>query len=118
MRSTARRSATVTLTLLSGVAAAVLTACRSEERRTCVDQQDVVVPDSLCARRGRGSLVGAAAMWYPYRYYYGGAGYAGVGSRMRGGAYTPRSSVGPRAGTGTARGGFGGIGRGTGSARA
>jgi hypothetical protein len=122
MRHHPRRSTSVTLTLLSGIATAVLAACRGgeAEQRHCVDQQDRVVPDSLCKnaarpRSGTGSGIGAAAMWYPYRYYYGGAGYAGIGSRMRGGSYAPvqggrgRSSASR---SGTARGGFGGIGGG------
>jgi hypothetical protein len=126
MRTFARRSSAVSLTLMSGIASAVLVACRNDSRQ-CVDANDRAVADSLCARQeagqrpgggvaGSGSAIGP--MWFPYRYYYGGAI---VGGLMRGGSYTPRAgrwgsgSSGARAANGgTSRGGFGGIGSGRG----
>ena len=100
MRPFARRSVSVTVTLLSGVAAAVLSACRDGDRgRTCVDAQDRVVPDSLCAStRSRRSGVGGA-VWYPYHYRVGRPSFG-------------RSGGGAHVGGGTVRGGFGGIGSG------
>ncbi|MBV9880415.1 MAG: hypothetical protein JO180_07960 [Gemmatirosa sp.] len=116
MRRSNRRSTSVTLTFLSSVAASVLAACGGSRARHCVDDQTRVVPDSLCATRPR-SGGGAVVGWYPYRYYYGGAGYRGLGSVLRGGSYSaPRSGGGAvggaHVGGGTARGGFGGIGGG------
>jgi hypothetical protein len=118
MRHFARRSATVTLTLLSGVAAGVLAACRSTTNRYCVDPSDRIVPDSMCTPAHTRVGTGGAG-WYPYRYYYGGRGYGGIGTILHGGSYSaPRSSGrsygGARVGGGTTRGGFGGIGAGHG----
>lgn len=117
MRTFARRSTTITLTLLSSTAAAVLSAC-GRSRRDCVDAQNRVVADSLCRDYDARAATHGGSAWYPYRYYYGGRGYAGVGSILSGGSYAaPRSGYGgsgAHIGGGTSRGGFGGIGAGHG----
>jgi hypothetical protein len=123
-----KKSVAVPLTLVATFAAAI--ACSSSpEERQCVDAQDRVVPDSLCARAERerpgstgastsvargGSGMGGAFLFLPYRYYYGGS-RRGLGSVVTGGGYSPRTSGGFSAGrSGTSRGGFGGIGSGRG----
>ena len=114
MRHFARRSTSITLTLVSSVAAGVLTACRGETSRHCVDPNDRVVPDSMCSATHTRVVAGGG--WYPYRYYYGGRGFAGIGSVLRGGSYRGGVSSGAHVGGGTARGGFGAIGGGHASA--
>jgi hypothetical protein len=82
----------------------------------CVDENNKVVDDSLCANQpqqgvqqqrpdGHGGFI---PIILPYHYYYGGWGGYGIGSVVGGGSYIPsagRSYV-TRSGV-TTRGGFG-----------
>jgi hypothetical protein len=124
-----KKSVAVPLTLVATFASAI--ACGSSpETRQCVDGENRVVPDSLCARAeqahpgstgastsvARGGGIGGAVFSLPYRYYYGGA-RGGLGSVVTGGGYTPhagRGGIFSGRRSGTARGGFGGIGGGRG----
>ena len=111
-----RRSAQVTAPLLAATALSLLTCCRKPEMQRCVDENNKVVDDSLCANQpqqggqqqrpdGHGGFI---PLIIPYHYYYGGWGGYGLGSVAGGGSYTPsagRSYV-TRSGV-TTRGGFG-----------
>ena len=123
-----RKSSTVALTLMSGLVGA---ACSSREpdyrlaERRCVDADQRVVGDSLCARRPA-HAGGVGIIPYPYHYYYGGmllAGRLSGGSTRphyytpsRAGGYSAATRVGPNGftapATTTARGGFGSSARG------
>jgi hypothetical protein len=82
----------------------------------CVDEQNRVVDDSLCAnqpnqpqQQQRTASGGAFVPIIPiYHYYYGGWGGYGLGSVVGGGSYTPAAgrSYATRSGV-TTRGGFG-----------
>jgi hypothetical protein len=125
-----RKSHSVELTVLKAFAATITTAmslgaCHSSDRyaRHCIDANGVAVADSLCDER-RAQPAG----YYPYHWYYGGYGYRGIGSRVRGGSFSapagvifvPGSSVGrstsssPSGGShssgSVSRGGFGSTG--------
>jgi hypothetical protein len=83
----------------------------------CVDEQNHVVDDKLCANLpdqqgiqqqrpdGHGGFL---PLFIPYRYYYGGWGGYGLGSVVGGGSYAPAAgrSYTTRSGV-TTRGGFG-----------
>ena len=112
-----RRSNQVAAPLLAATALSILTGCQKPEMQRCVDEQNHVVDDKLCANLpnqqnpqqqhpdGHGGFI---PIIIPYRYYYGGWGGFGLGSVVGGGAYTPdpsRSYVN-RSGV-TTRGGFG-----------
>jgi hypothetical protein len=111
-----RRSAQVTAPLLAAAALAILAGCRKPEMQRCVDENNKVVDDSLCANlpaqpnQQYQNLGGHGYVPYIplYHYYYGGWGGYGLGSVVGGGSYTP--SVGrsytTRSGV-TTRGGFG-----------
>ncbi len=66
----------------------------------CVDQNNNVVPDSLCKDSNQSSNGHP-----PYRYYYGGSGGYTTGTHAEGGSFTP--SAGRSYASGTTRGGFG-----------
>jgi hypothetical protein len=78
-----RKSRSITLTLMAGLAAAcsdgrgsadtTLSAASVDETRRCVDEQNRVVGDSLCARPGH------AGGFYPF-FYYGGRTYTQGGA--------------------------------------
>lgn len=75
---------------------------------TCVDANEVVVPDTYC---GSGTPSGGGIfIWagMPYRYYYGGSS-GGVGTRATGGTLTQpsRTSARTKSGSSITRGGFG-----------
>ena len=127
-----RRSTQVTAPLLAAAALSMLAGCRKPEMQRCVDENNKVVDDSLCANLpnqqaaqqqrpdGHGGLL---PIIIPYRYYYGGWGGYGLGSVVGGGGYAPTSgrSYANRSGI-TIRGGFGssffsGGGEGEGSGR-
>jgi hypothetical protein len=111
-----KRSAHVAAPLLAAAALSMLTGCQKPEMQRCVDEQNHVVDDSLCANQdaaqqqqrrpdGHGGFLPAHLL---YRYYYGGWGGYGLGTVVGGGGYTPsagRSYVN-RSGV-TIRGGFG-----------
>jgi hypothetical protein len=82
-----RRSREVELTLLAALALSI-TACR-DERRSCVDSQKRLLPDSSCQAPPSGGYYGA-------HYIYGGSSGGRVGDAVVGGSVS--------------RGGFGGIG--------
>ena len=75
---------------------------------TCVDANDVVVPDSNCGSGTPG--VGGIFIFAgaPYRYYYGGS-TGGVGTRATGGTLTqPSGTIAKtKSGSSISRGGFG-----------
>ncbi|MBB5317301.1 hypothetical protein [Tunturibacter empetritectus] len=112
-----RRSTQVAAPLLAAAALSMLTGCQKPEMQRCVDENNHVVDDSLCANLpanqqgaqqrpdGHGSFL---PVIIPYRYYYGGWGDYGLGSVAGGGGYAPVSgrSYANRSGV-TIRGGFG-----------
>jgi hypothetical protein len=75
---------------------------------SCVDENNVVVPDSYCASGSPG--IGGIFIWAgaPYRYYYGGS-TGGVGTRATGGTLTqPSGTIAKtKSGSSITRGGFG-----------
>ena len=105
-----KRSAMVRLGLTSAMAAA-LTGCGGrKEISRCVDENNRVVEDRLCGDAGQSERTGGhgfGPVFLPYRWYYGGAGYA-LGSMVGGGGYSARP------GSTVVRGGFGGTGEGVG----
>jgi hypothetical protein len=114
-----KRSTKVAAPLLASAALAILAGCRKPEMQRCVDEQNHVVDDSLCANQpnqhlqqqqqqrpmGGGSLIPLIPI---YHYYYGGWGGYGLGSIVGGGSYVPTvgRSYTTRSGV-TTRGGFG-----------
>ena len=110
-----KRSTQVAAPLLAATALAMLTGCQKPEMQRCVDEQNHVVDDSLCANQqntqqqrrpdGHGGFLPAYLL---YRYYYGGWGGYGLGTVVGGGGYAPASgrSYINRSGI-TTRGGFG-----------
>jgi hypothetical protein len=95
-----KKTSMVKLGLTSAVAAALAGCGRSEASR-CVDYTDRVVDERYCKDMEQNRSRGFSTGYYPYRWYYGGLGYA-LGSRAAGGGYAPSST-----GSGTVRGGFG-----------
>ena len=92
----------------------MLTGCRKPEMQRCVDENNHVVDDSLCANlpaNQQSTQQGPDRQGFfpiPYRYYYGGWGGYGLGTLVGGGGYTPVAgrSYANRSGV-TIRGGFG-----------
>ncbi len=131
-----KRSLQVTAPLLASAALALLAGCRKPEMQRCVDENNKVVDDKLCANQPPGQPANLNGQQQPrrdpngvlipfilpYHFYYGGYGGYGLGSTVGGGSNTPLSghtyagSSGARTG-GTSRGGFGSTfsGRGGGS---
>ena len=115
-----KRSPKVTAPLLASLALAMTTGCRKPEMQRCVDENNKVVDDKLCANQpqagapdyGRPNGHGGFIPFVPlYHYYYGGWGGYGLGTLVGGGSNTPAeghsyiNSTGVR--SGTVRGGFG-----------
>jgi hypothetical protein len=112
-----KRSSQVAAPLLAAAAISLLTGCQKPEMQRCVDEQNHVVDDKLCANLpnqqgvqqqrpdGHGGFI---PIILPYRYYYGGWGGYGLGSVVGGGGYAPVAgrSYANRSGV-TTRGGFG-----------
>jgi hypothetical protein len=113
-----RRSTQVAAPLLAAAALSMLTGCQKPEMQRCVDENNHVVDDKLCANLppdqqgirqqrpdGHGGFL---PILIPYRYYYGGWGGYGLGSVVGGGGYAPVAgrSYANRSGI-TIRGGFG-----------
>jgi len=106
-----KRSAQVTAPLLAAAALSLLTGCRKPEMQRCVDEQNHVVDDKLCANLpdqqgvqqqrpdGHGGFL---PIFIPYHYYYGGWGGYAIGSQVGGGSYAPTPGR-----SYTTRGGFG-----------
>ncbi len=108
-----KRSNQVAAPLLAATALSLLTGCRKPEMQRCVDEQNHVVDDSLCANQpavpqrsdGHGGFI---PIIIPYRYYYGGWGGYGFGSVVGGGSYAADASRSYTTRSGvTTRGGFG-----------
>jgi hypothetical protein len=109
-----KRSTKVAAPLLASAALAILAGCRKPEMQRCVDEQNRVVDDSLCANQPQAQQQrpdghGGFMPFIPiYHYYYGGWGGYGLGSVVGGGGFTPdpARSYTTRSGV-TTRGGFG-----------
>jgi hypothetical protein len=85
------------------------TGCRKPEMQRCVDENNRVVDESLCANLPGGNQqhnLGGPG-FIPYHFYYGGWGGYGLGTVVGGGSYTPSAgrSYATRSGI-TTRGGF------------
>jgi hypothetical protein len=109
-----RKSQSITLTLMAGLAAACSDGRPeqvasggdfggpAEAERRCVDGENRVVADSLCTSERRASGGGM----YPFFFYYGGrALMGGGGAYMAGGQRTAIGAPAPR--SAVSRGGFG-----------
>ncbi len=128
-----KRSAQVTAPLLASAALALLAGCREPEMQRCVDENNKVVDDKLCAnqpadaaqqrqlqeQQRQHSGIGILPLIPLYHLYYGGYGGRGIGSVVNGGTIAPiagRSYVnGSGVRSGTSRGGFGSTFSGRGS---
>ena len=123
-----RRSTQVAAPLLASTALAFLAGCRQPEMQRCVDENNKVGDDQLCANQppetaqqaeqrrqlneqrqhnGLGILPYIAL----YHFYYGGSGNRNIGSIVSGGSTSPVSGRtyvnGSGVRSGTSRGGFG-----------
>ena len=106
-----KRSAQIRVPLLASVALTLLTACRDQEMKRCVNATNTVVDDSFCnaqqqQQQQQPPYSGGGHGYYPYRWYYGGGGGYGAGGTVSGGSFEPAS--GHSYATSTERGGFGG----------
>ncbi len=116
-----RRSKEVAAPLLASTALALLSGCHQSEMQRCVDENNKVVDDKLCANQpgdaaaqrqlqdqqnvqrqhnGLGILPYVAL----YHYYYGGSGGRSIGSVVTGGTTAP---IAGHSYSSTTRGGFG-----------
>ena len=102
-----RKSKNIKIAGLIGLAGLFMASCGHENYRHCVDNNGVVMPDSLCnCRDEQNHYRGGYGMGYmPYIWYYGSRNY-GYGERVGGGAYTPSPGV-SYSSPGVSRGGFG-----------
>src|ERR1700760_1858830 len=98
-----RRSTQVSAPLVAAAALSLLTGCRRPEMQRCVDENNKVVDDSLCANQpqqgvqqqhpdGHGGFV---PIILPYHYYYGGWGGYALRSPAGRGRYTPPAHRSP-----------------------
>lgn len=108
-----RKSARVTLVLLSSLAAAFLNGCGGSdddgdwvEAKRCVDNNNVVVEDRLCEQPG----TSRSSTTHYYRHYYGGGGYY-PGDTAYGGNYQARQGANYVNSSRVPRGGFGSTGK-------
>lgn len=116
-----RRSATITLTILTGIA---LAACDEpqEEIKHCVDENGVVQDEAVCADAGAEGPTGPIDPQHPhvgsthFFWYYGGGYRAPLtpGTRVTGGSYTPSPGRVYSPPSTITRGGFGSTGHGFG----
>ncbi|WP_263368036.1 hypothetical protein [Edaphobacter bradus] len=108
-----RKSRHVAAPLLAAAAIAMMSGCHKPEMQRCVDENNRVVDDSLCANQppGAQNQNPNGTGYFPniYRYYYGGWGGYDRGTMVGGGSYAPVSghSYADSSGHGTVRGGFG-----------
>ena len=112
-----KRSSHVTAPLLAAAAFAITAGCEKPQMQRCVDENNHVVDDSLCANQPaqtgqqyQNFNGGGYVPYYPrYHYYYGGWGGYGIGTPVSGGSYfpDPAHSYASRSGAITTRGGFG-----------
>ncbi len=105
-----KRSQTITLGLLTGMALAFTSGCRStSQRRDCVDANNHIINDKNCTdaedlrRRGYGYGLGG------YHWLYGGSSGGHAGDAVFGGSATPSGGASSFFG-GISRGGFGSTG--------
>src|SRR5260370_40987785 len=90
-----KRSPKVAAPLLAAAALAMMAGCRKPEMQRCVDENNKVVDDSLCANQPQqGSKQyqnlggGGYVPYIPlYHYYYGGLGGYRLGRESCGGSY-------------------------------
>ncbi len=119
-----RRSAQVAAPLLASTALALLSGCHQGEMQRCVDENNKVVDDKLCANQPQltdqqrqqqeqqrlqqqqhgGSGMGILPYIALYHYYYGGSGGRTPGSYVSGGSTAP---IPGHSYSSTSRGGFG-----------
>lgn len=110
-----RRSNQVAAPLLASTALALLSGCHSPEMQRCVDENNKVVDDKLCANQPADAAqqrqqqqqhngVGILPLIPIYHFYYGGIGGRGIGSLVNGGTTTP---IAGHIYSSTTRGGFG-----------
>lgn len=107
-----KRSVQVSVPLLASAALAITTTgCHPHaDMQRCVDEHNHVVADTFCQNPNTQQQMrnSSGGFYFPYRYYYGGAGGYGLGSSVYGGGYAPiggRSYASPS--SSTSRGGFG-----------
>lgn len=116
-----RRSKEVAAPLLASTALALLSGCHQPEMQRCVDENNKVVDDKLCANQPADAAqqrqlqdqqnlqrqhngLGILPYVVLYHYYYGGSGGRGIGSVVTGGTNTPLAG---HSYSSTSRGGFG-----------
>jgi hypothetical protein len=117
-----KRSAMVKLGLTSAMAASLAGCAGSrQEAQRCVDQNGRVVEEKLCDNGDRERRSGGGMLFMPYRWYYGGTGYA-LGALAAGGHDRPapgttpvRTSSPDFSSGGVTHGGFGATAGGEGS---
>jgi hypothetical protein len=97
-----KRSTHVAAPLLAAAALAMTTGCRRPQMQRCVDENNNVVADSFCKDLPNQQQNNNNLFPHTYRYYYGGWGGYGMGTRVGGGAYVPTPGA-----SYTSRGGFG-----------
>ena len=109
-----KRSTKVVAPLLAAAGLAMMSGCRKPEMQRCVDENNQVVDDKFCADQPAAAQNqnpnGIGYVPHVYRYYYGGWGGYGWGTRVGGGSYLPsegHSYVNSAGHTTTVRGGFG-----------
>src|SRR5215469_4448368 len=92
-----KRSAHVAAPLLAAAALSMTSGCRKPEMQRCVDENNIVVDDSLCAKQPQSNQqypnMGGGGGYVPYHplyhYYYGGWGGYGWGTQAGGGSTVP-----------------------------
>lgn len=115
-----RRSTKVAAPLLAATAITLMSGCRKPEMQRCVDENNKVVDDSLCANLPPGNsnpqypnMSGGGYVPYVplYHRYYGGWGGYALGTLVGGGSTAPMEGhsyvTSHGVSTGTVRGGFG-----------
>ncbi|HEX7158076.1 MAG TPA: hypothetical protein VF214_03620 [Edaphobacter sp.] len=114
-----RKSKNVAAPLLAAAALSMMSGCRKPEMQRCVDENNVVVDDSLCANQPQTNqqyqnMGGGGGGYVPYRpmyhYYYGGSGGFGLGTPVSGGSVDPvegHTYADSSGRTSSVRGGFG-----------
>jgi hypothetical protein len=105
-----KKSAKVTVALLSSFAAAIMNGCDDGgdwvEAKRCVDNDNVVVEDRWCEQTNSSGVRGGGF----HSYYYGGRGYY-PGDVASGGGRVPQGGVSYRSSSSIPRGGFGANGK-------
>jgi len=109
-----RKSKSIKIAGLLGLASLFIASCEHEHYRHCVDNNGKVMPDSLCNCRDENNNYrpGFGMGYMPFLWYYGSRRY-GYGDFVGGGSYMPSAGV-SYSSPGIGRGGFGGSARGGG----